>query len=161
MPLQSESVGVSFIRHVSVTAPLPIGTGFARIPPVVTSIMNTVCKVRGCKKQWKRCQTCRLYCLCSSCIVHPGASSTNRKWIFRNVRGWGRSGESLSVAHAVGWGEESEKKWGIIFVDVLKGCTDFSATDTPLPVPTSVPEFDFFLERVVEGPTLRASGTIH
>ena len=121
----------------------------------------TVCTARGCKKQWKRCQSCRPYRLCLSCADHPGASPYESEVDLGTVTGWGRCGEPLSASDAAGWAEESAKVWGDIFEGALKGRTDFSATGETLPTPASVPEFDAFLEGRVEGSTLRASGIVH
>ena len=56
------------------------------------------------------------------------------------------------------WAEHGSNEWGQIFERAFSQRTDFSRTADALPIPTTVPMFDRFLEGKVSGSMLRASG---
>jgi len=96
------------------------------------------CNARRCKKQWKRCQECRPYRLCATCLDHPGASPYDEPRQLGEIRGWGTPAEPLSASQAAGWAERSCQEWGSIFADALAHGTKFSEMPEVLSTPVSL-----------------------
>src|SRR5208282_4222485 len=58
-----------------------------------------VCKARGCKKQWKRCQACDPWKICTSCGDHPAATPFDSLEVhLGDIRAWGNQPEPLSAS---------------------------------------------------------------